>query len=289
MPARAGRVGTSMQLGLIAGNGRFPFLALEGARRLGHEVTIVAIRGETSPALATVAKTEPDAALHWVSLGQLGKCVAILRSAGVTRAVMAGQVKHTKLFTDIRPDFLGMKLLSRLTTRNTDAVISVVADVLSEHGIELEDSTAFLRPLLAGSGILTSRPPSSDELADLDFGYGLADAIAGLDVGQTIVVKNKAVVAVEAMEGTDAVIERAGALAGPGTSIIKVAKPAQDMRFDVPVVGLPTLTVMGKVGAAVLSLDAQRTLVLDGAQFFTEANARGLTVVGRDGRQRDDD
>lgn len=278
-----------MQLGLIAGNGRFPFLALEGARRLGHEVTIVAIRGETSPALATVAATEPTAALHWVSLGQLGKCIAILRGAGVTRAVMAGQVKHTKLFTDIRPDLTGMKLLSRLTTRNTDAVISVVADVLSEHGIELEDSTAFLRPLLAGSGTLTSRPPSSDERADLDFGYGLADAIAGLDVGQTIVVKNKAVVAVEAMEGTDAVIERAGALAGPGTSIIKVAKPAQDMRFDVPVVGLPTLTVMAKVGAAVLSLDAQRTLVLDGAQFFTEANARGLTVVGRDGRQSDDD
>jgi len=278
-----------MQLGLIAGNGRFPFLALEGARRLGHEVTIVAIRGETSPALATVAATEPTAALHWVSLGQLGKCIAILRGAGVTRAVMAGQVKHTKLFTDIRPDLTGMKLLSRLTTRNTDAVISVVADVLSEHGIELEDSTAFLRPLLAGSGTLTSRPPSSDERADLDFGYGLADAIAGLDVGQTIVVKNKAVVAVEAMEGTDAVIERAGALAGPGTSIIKVAKPAQDMRFDVPVVGLPTLTVMAKVGAAVLSLDAQRTLVLDGAQFFTEANARGLTVVGRDGRQSDGD
>ena len=278
-----------MQLGLIAGNGRFPFLALEGARRLGHEVTIVAIRGETSPALATVAATEPTAALHWVSLGQLGKCIAILRGAGVTRAVMAGQVKHTKLFTDIRPDLTGMKLLSRLTTRNTDAVISVVADVLSEHGIELEDSTAFLRPLLAGSGTLTSRPPSSDERADLDFGYGLADAIAGLDVGQTIVVKNKAVVAVEAMEGTDAVIERAGALAGPGTSIIKVAKPAQDMRFDVPVVGLPTLTVMAKVGAAVLSLDAQRTLVLDGVQFFTEANARGLTVVGRDGRQSDGD
>ena len=278
-----------MQLGLIAGNGRFPFLALEGARRLGHEVTIVAIRGETSPALATVAATEPTAALHWVSLGQLGKCIAILRGAGVTRAVMAGQVKHTKLFIDIRPDLTGMKLLSRLTTRNTDAVISVVADVLSEHGIELEDSTAFLRPLLAGSGTLTSRPPSSDERADLDFGYGLADAIAGLDVGQTIVVKNKAVVAVEAMEGTDAVIERAGALAGPGTSIIKVAKPAQDMRFDVPVVGLPTLTVMAKVWAAVLSLDAQRTLVLDGAQFFTAANARGLTVVGRDGRQSDDD
>ena len=163
-----------MQLGLIAGNGRFPFLALEGARRLGHEVTIVAIRGETSPALATVAATEPTAALHWVSLGQLGKCIAILRGAGVTRAVMAGQVKHTKLFTDIRPDLTGMKLLSRLTTRNTDAVISVVADVLSEHGIELEDSTAFLRPLLAGSGTLTSRPPSSDERADLDFGYGLA-------------------------------------------------------------------------------------------------------------------
>ena len=277
-----------MQLGLIAGNGRFPFLALEAARRLGHEVVVVAIKGETSPALATVAAIEPVAPLHWVSLGQLGKCIAILRRAGVTRAVMAGQVKHTKLFADIRPDLTGMKLLGRLTTRNTDAVISVVADVLSEHGIELEDSTAFLRSLLAGSGVLTSRSPSAEELADLEFGYAVADAIAGLDVGQTIVVKRQAVVAVEAMEGTDAVIERAGALVGPGVSIIKVAKPSQDMRFDVPVVGLSTLAVMAKVGAAVLSLDANRALVLDGDCFFTEANAKALTVVGRDGQQRDD-
>ena len=276
-----------MQLGLIAGNGRFPFLALEAARRLGHDVVIVAIKGETSPALATVAAIEPVAPMYWVSLGQLGKCIAILRRAGVTRAVMAGQVKHTKLFADIRPDLTGMKLLGRLTTRNTDAVISVVADVLSEHGIELEDSTAFLRSLLAGSGVLTSRLPSEEELADLEFGYAVADAIAGLDVGQTIVVKRQAVVAVEAMEGTDEVIERAGALVGPGVSIIKVAKPSQDMRFDVPVVGLSTLAVMAKVGAAVLSLDANRALVLDGDCFFTEANAKALTVVGRDGQQRD--
>ena len=274
-----------MQLGLIAGNGRFPFLALEGARRLGHEVTIVAIKGETHPGLTTVAANAPVAQVHWVSLGQLGKCIAILRRAGVTRAVMAGQVKHTRIFTDLT----AMKMLSRLKTRNTDAVISVVADVLSEHGIELEDSTAFLRPLLAGSGVLTRRHPLVEERADLDFGYGMADAIAGLDIGQTIVVKDQAVVAVEAMEGTDAVIERAGALAGPGTSIIKVAKPSQDMRFDVPVVGLPTLATMAKAGAAVLSVDAERTLILDGEQFVREANDRGLTVVGRSYRRCDSD
>ena len=278
-----------MQLGLIAGNGRFPFLALEGARRLGHEVTIVAIKGETHPGLTAVAANSPVAQVHWVSLGQLGKCIAILRRAGVTRAVMAGQVKHTKIFTDIRPDFTAMKMLGRLKTRNTDAVISVVADVLLEHGIELEDSTAFLRPLLAGSGVLTRRRPSVEERADLDFGYGMADAIAGLDIGQTVVVKDQAVVAVEAMEGTDAVIERAGALAGSGTSIIKVAKPSQDMRFDVPVVGLPPLVAMAKVGASVLSIDAERTLILDGEQFVREADDCGLTVVGRAYRRCDSD
>ena len=271
-----------MRLGLIAGNGRFPFLALEGARRLGHDVTIVAIKEETSPALTEAAAADPPADLHWVSLGQVGKCIAILQGAGVTRAVMAGQVKHTRLFTGFVPDLTGLKLLGRLKTRNTDAVISAVADVLADHGIELENSTAFLRPLLAASGVLTTRPPCADEQADLGFGYRMADAVAGLDIGQTIAVKDRAVVAVEAMEGTDAVIARAGELAGPGVCIVKVAKPTQDMRFDVPVVGLPTLAAMEKAGARVLSVDAGRTLVLDGAEFYARADAQGAAVVGRE-------
>ena len=271
-----------MRLGLIAGNGRFPFLALEGARRLGHDVTIVAIKEETSPALTEAAAADPPADLHWVSLGQVGKCIAILRGAGVTRAVMAGQVKHTRLFTDIVPDLKGLQVLRRLRTRNTDAVISAVADVLADHGIELENSTAFLRPLLAGRGVLTARAPSADEQADLDFGYRTADAVAGLDIGQTIAVKDRAVVAVEAMEGTDAVIARAGELAGSGVCIVKVGKPGQDMRFDVPVVGLPTLAAMERAGAGVLSVDAGRTLVLDGSRFYAQADAQGAAVVGRE-------
>ena len=276
-----------MRLGLIAGNGRFPFLALEGARRLGHDVTIVAIREETSPALETAAADDPPADLHWVSLGQLGKCIAILHDAGVTRAVMAGQVKHTQLFAGIIPDLTLLKVLGRLQTKNTDALITAVADVLADHGIELENSTTFLQPFLARRGVLTKRQPTEDEHADLAFGYRMADTIAGLDVGQTIVVKDRAVVAVEAMEGTDAVIARAGRLAGPGTRVVKVAKPTQDMRFDVPVVGVSTLSAMHDAGATVLSVDAARTLVLDGAAFYRRADAHGLTVVGRD--TRDDD
>lgn len=271
-----------MRLGLIAGNGRFPFLALEGARRLGHDVTIVAIREEAGPALAAAAAAHPPADLHWVSLGQVGKCIAILRGAGVARAVMAGQVRHTRLFADVVPDLKGLQVLRRLRTRNTDAVISAVADVLADHGIELENSTAFLKPLLAGRGVLTARAPSPDEQADLDFGYRAADAVAGLDIGQTIAVKGRAVVAVEAMEGTDAVIVRAGALAGPGVCIVKVGKPDQDMRFDVPVVGLPTLAAMERAGAGVLSVDAGRTLVLDGPRFYARADAQGAAVVGRE-------
>ena len=278
-----------MRLGLIAGNGRFPFLALEGARRLGHDVTIVAIREETSPALETAAAGDPPADLHWISLGQLGTCITILRDAGVTRAIMAGQVKHTKLFAGIIPDLTLLTVLRRLDTKNTDALITAFADVLADHGIELENSTAFLQPLLARSGVLAGRPPTEDERADLEFGYRMADAIAGLDLGQTIVVKDRAVVAVEAMEGTDAVIARAGQLAGPGTRVVKVAKPAQDMRFDVPVVGVPTLNAMRDAGATVLSVDAGRTLVLDGEAFYERADAEGVTVVGRERPKGDGD
>ena len=270
-----------MRIGLIAGNGRFPFLALEAARSLGHDVTVVAIREETHPDLEKAAANGQPVAFHWVSLGQLGRCIKILKAAEVSRALMAGQVKHTKLFSGVMPDLTLLSALSRLRARNTDALISAVADVLGEHGIELVDSTLFLEPLLARAGILTARAPSDDERADLAFGYTMADAIAGLDIGQTIVVKDRAVVAVEAMEGTDAVIARGGRLAGPGASVIKVAKPNQDMRFDVPVIGVSTAEAMRDVGATVLSVDAGRTLVIDGDRVFKAAEEAGITVVGR--------
>jgi UDP-2,3-diacylglucosamine hydrolase len=268
------------RIGLIAGNGRFPFLVLHGARSLGHDVTIVAIKEEAFSDLETTAR-ESRAEFHWVSLGQLGKCIKILKSAGVSQAVMAGQVKHVKIFSGIMPDLTLVSVLTRLKARNTDAVISAVADVMRDQGIELMDSTTFLQPLLARAGTLTDRMPNEQEHEDFQFGYRMADAIAALDIGQTIAVKHKAVVAVEAMEGTDEVIGRAGHLAGPGVRIVKVAKPKQDMRFDVPVIGIATIQAMRIAGASALSVDAERTLVLDGEHVFKSANEAGITIVGR--------
>jgi UDP-2,3-diacylglucosamine hydrolase len=267
-------------IGLIAGNGRFPFLVLQGARSLGHDVTIVAIKEEAFPELEASAR-EANARLHWVSLGHLGTCIKILRAAGVSRAVMAGQVKHVKIFSGILPDRALLSVLTRLKARNTDALISAVADVMRGEGIELMDSTTFLQPLLARPGTLTERMPSEQEHEDFVFGYRIADAIAGLDIGQTIAIKHKAVVAVEAMEGTDEVIGRAGHLAGTGVRIVKVAKPNQDMRFDVPVIGIATVQAMRVAGASALSVDAERTLVLDGDHVFRSANEAGIAIVGR--------
>jgi hypothetical protein len=271
-----------MRLGLIAGNGRFPFLVLDAARHLGHEVVIIAVKEEASLELEAAAAREPRAAIHRVSLGQLAKCIELLRQAGVTHAVMAGQVKHVKLFAGILPDRLLLSVLFRLRARNTDSLIAGIADVLREHGIELLDSTAFLTPLLARPGVLTRRAPIAEEQDDLQFGYRMAEAIAGLDIGQTIVVKDRAVVAVEAMEGTDEVIARAGRLAGAGTRVVKVAKPTQDMRFDVPVVGRQTIDTMRAAGATVLSVDAGKTLFVDGDDIVRLADAAGIAIVGRD-------
>jgi len=275
-----------VRLGLIAGNGRFPLLVLDAARSVGHDVTVVAIKEEALPDLADAAARAPRAALHWVSLGQLGKCISLLKEAGVTEAVMAGQVKHAKLFADIVPDLTLIGVLLRLKARNTDALISGIADVLREHGINLLDSTALLAPLLAREGVLTRRAPTGDERADLEYGYRVADAVAGLDVGQTIAVKSGAVVAVEAMEGTDAVIARAGELAGRGVRIVKVAKPNQDMRFDVPVVGVSTIDAMAAAGATLLSVDAGKTLLIDGEAIIRAADEAEIAIVGR-ARRRD--
>ena len=268
------------RIGIIAGNGRFPFLALHGARSLGHDVTVVAVKEEAFPDLEQAAR-EASASYHSISLGHLGKCIKILRQDGISQAVMAGQVKHVKIFSGIVPDLTLLSVLTKLKARNTDALISAVADVMRDNGIELLDSTAFLRPLLAREGVLTRRQPADEERADFDFGYRMADTIAGLDIGQTIVVRDKAVIAVEAMEGTDAVIARAASLAGPGARVVKVAKPNQDMRFDVPVVGIATIEAMRKAGASALSIDAERTLVVDGDQVFREADNAGITIVGR--------
>ena len=270
-----------MRLGLIAGNGRFPFLVLDAARGAGHDVTVVAIKEEAFPALAEAAARPPAADLHWVSLGQLGTCISTLKNAGVSQAVMAGQVKHTKLFTDIVPDMALLGVLMRLKAKNTDALISGVADALRDNGITLVDSTAFLQPLLARDGVLTRRAPNESETVDMTFGHTIADAIAGLDIGQTIAVKSSAVVAIEAMEGTDAVIARAGQLAGPGVCVVKVAKPNQDMRFDVPVVGVSTIEAMKAAGATLLAVDAGKTLMIDGEAIIRAADDAGIAIVGR--------
>ena len=270
----------AMRIGLIAGNGRFPFLVLEAARSQGHDVTIVATKEEAFPELNDAAK-RLGADIHWVSIGHLGKCISVLKDAGITQAVMAGQVKHTKIFSGIVPDWEMGKLLARLMSRNTDGLIGAIAGVLKEHGIELMNSTTLIQPLLAKPGLFAARKPTDEEQKDLDFGYRIADQIAALDIGQTIAVKHQAVVAVEAMEGTDEVIGRAGHLAGPGVCINKVAKPKQDMRFDVPVVGFATIQAMRVAGATVLSVDAGKTVVLDHDAVLASANDAKIAIVGR--------
>jgi DUF1009 family protein len=269
-----------VRIAIIAGNGRFPFLVLDAARAEGHDVTVIGIKEEASKDLEAAAAGPPTADLHWVSIGHLGTFLKILKDAKITTAVMAGQVKHVKIFSII-PDFTAMAMMAKLASRNTDSLIGAVANLMREHGVELINSAQFLKPLLAGEGQLSARAPSEAERKDLEFGYRMADAIAGLDIGQTIAVKHQAVVAVEAMEGTDDTIARAGHLAGDGVTIVKVAKPKQDMRFDVPIVGLATIQAMRHAGAKVLSVDAGKTLIFDREAFFAAANDAGIAVVGR--------
>jgi len=271
-----------VKLGLIAGNGRFPFLVLEAARAQRHDVTVIATKEEAFKDLEDAAR-KAGAQFHWVSLFHLGTCIKHLKDAGVTQAVMAGQVKHTRIFAAGAswPDLTALSILRKFGPQNTDGLIGAVAGVLADHGIEVINSTTLLEPLLAAPGVLTERFPSEEERKDFEFGYPMADAIAGLDVGQTIAVKHRAVVAVEAMEGTDEVIGRAGHLAGPGVRIIKVSKPKQDMRFDVPVIGLATIQAMRVAGASALSIDAGKTLIFDRDAVFASANEAGIAIVGR--------
>jgi DUF1009 family protein len=264
-------------LGLIAGNGRFPFLAAAGARRAGRRVVALAIREEASPEI----EGEVDE-FHWIGLGQLGRGIEILRKAGAHEAIMAGQVKHRQIFSDVVPDLKLLGALARLAFRNTDSLIGAVADALARDGITLLPSVAFVGDQLADVGSMTGRQPDRDERRDVAYGETVARALAAMDLGQTAVVKQRAAVALEAMEGTDETIRRAGRIAGPGTTVVKVSKPRQDMRFDVPVVGAGTLAAMREAGSRVLAVDAARTLLIDRVAFLAQAEAEGVAVLGLD-------
>jgi DUF1009 family protein len=273
------------RLGLIAGNGNFPLLVLDAARAQGFDVVVAAIKEEASAEI----EMRGAASVHWLSLGELSKLIDGFKEQGVTRAVMAGQVKHKQIFSSIRPDWRLAKLLLSLGTRNTDSLLGAVAKVLAEEGIILENSTALLEPLLAKAGVLTERAPSRQERQNIEYGRAVARHLAQYDIGQTVIIAETACVAVEAMEGTDVAIERAGELmaslgSGPSTlsralTVVKIAKPNQDLRFDVPVIGLKTIAVMKKAAATCLALDAGRCLLLDGDAILGSADAAGIAMV----------
>lgn len=276
---------TSKRLGLIAGNGTFPFLVLDAARSEGFEVVVAAIKEETFPEI----EQHGAAACYWFSLGELSKLIETFKREGVSRAVMAGQVKHKQIFSSIRPDWRLAKMLLSLRTRNTDSLLNAVAKVLGDEGIKLEDSTTFLGPLLAKEGTLSKRGPSDQERQNIDYGRAIAQSLVQYDIGQTVVVAECACVAVEAMEGTDATIERAGSIMSslePGAStlgrsltVVKLAKPHQDMRFDVPVVGVKTIEIMKQYGATCLAIDAGKCLLLDGDAILTAADEASIAIV----------
>jgi DUF1009 family protein len=273
------------RLGLIAGNGKFPFLVLDAARAQGYEVVVAAIKEETFPEI----ESRGAAAVHWFSLGELSKLIEIFQREGVHRAIMAGQVRHKQIFSSIRPDWRLAKLLLSLTTRNTDSLLGAVAKVLADEGIGLENSTWLLEPLLVKPGVLSRRAPTERERKNVEYGRGVARDLAQHDIGQTVVIADSACVAVEAMEGTDAAIERAGqimrSLEGDASTlsraltVVKIAKPNQDMRFDVPVIGVKTIEVMREAGATCLALDAGKCLLLDGETILEAANAGEIVVV----------
>ncbi len=266
-----------IQYGLIAGNGRFPFLVLEGARRHGVELAVAAIKEEADPRIEQHARR-----VEWISVGHLGKLIRFFKSERVTRVIMAGQVKHVQIFRlNALPDLRMGRLLARLKRRNTDSLIGAVADELAREGIELIDSTTFLSPLLAREGVLSRRRPTKEETANVEYGLHIAQELARLDLGQTIVLKGQAVVAIEAMEGTDATMRRASELVGGRPlTVVKVAKPRQDMRFDVPVIGLDTVETMQACHVTALSVSADRTLIFDRQEVIEKADQLRMTIVG---------
>ena len=267
-----------MKYGLIAGNGRFPILALEEARRLGHEVVVIALREEAWPEVEAVAWR-----CHWISIGELSKLIEILKAEGITEIMMAGQVKHAKIFSSIAPDWRLVKLLASLPSKNTDGLIGGVINVLADEGIQLRDSTLLLKPMLATAGVMTRRKPEKDELKDIEYGRRVANALAGFDVGQSVAICERACVAVEAMEGTDAMLRRAATLVnGRRMAMVKVARRREHLLFDVPVVGFGTIPVLKETNTTVLAIEAGRTLMLDKEPMLEAANAAGIAIIGQE-------
>ena len=265
--------------GLIAGNGRFPLLALESARQLGHEITVIAIEEEASRDVESLSSS-----CHWISLGQLGKLIDICKRDGITEVMMCGQVKHAKIFSSIAADWRLLKLLATLPSKNTDGLIGGVIKILAGEGIQLRDSTMLLKPLLAGSGVMTRRRPDKEELTDIEYGLRVANTLAGFDVGQSVAICERACVAMEAMEGTDAMLRRAATLVnGRRLTMVKVARRREHLLFDVPVVGLDTIPVMRETGATALAIEAGRTLMLDKEKLIEAANNANIAIVGHDG------
>jgi len=265
-----------MRYGLIAGNGRFPILALETARKMGHDVTVVAIQEEATREVEALAPR-----CHWISLGQLSKLIEILKADGITEVVMCGQVKHAKIFSSIRPDWRLVKLLASLPSKNTDGLIGGVVKILADEGITLRDSTWLLKPLLATAGAMTRRKPTSEEQTDIAYGRRVANALAGFDVGQSVAVCERACVALEAMEGTDAMLRRAAGLVnGRRLTLVKAARRREHLLFDVPVVGVDTIPVMRETGTSVVAVEAGRTLMLDREEMIARANEAGIAVWG---------
>jgi len=265
-----------MRYGLIAGNGRFPVLALETAQQLGHDVTVIAIQEEASREVESLAPR-----CHWISLGQLSKLIDICRQEGITEVVMCGQVKHAKIFSSIVPDWRLLKLLATLPSKNTDGLIGGVIKILEGEGIHLRDSTFLLKPLLASPGAMTRRKPDKDETVDIEYGRRVANALAGFDVGQSVAICERACVAVEAMEGTDAMLRRAAGLVnGRRLTLVKVARRREHLLFDVPVVGSATIPVMRETGTTALAVEAGRTLMLDREKMIEAANDAGIAILG---------
>lgn len=266
-----------MKYGLIAGNGRFPLLALENAHRLGHDVVVFALEEEAAPEVASLAPR-----CHWLSLGQLGRLIDLLKQEGIREVVMAGQVQHAKIFSGIRPDWRLVKLLASLPAKNTDGLIGGVARVLADEGIQLRDSTALLKPLLADRGAMTRRRPDAREEADIAYGRRVAAALAGFDVGQSVAICERACVALEAMEGTDALLRRAAGLVnGRPLTLVKVSNRRHHLLFDVPVAGLDTIRVMRETGTTVMAVDAGRTLLLDREEMLARADEADIAIVGQ--------
>ena len=283
---------SSSPLGLIAGNGRFPFLVLDAARAKGERVVVAAIKEETDPEITERAARDSGIRLHWLSLGELSKLIETFQREGVSRAIMAGQVKHKQIFSSIRPDWRLAKLLLSIRIRNTDALLGAVGKVLGDEGISLLSSTSYLEPLLARAGILTKRTPTDPEQSNVAYGRAVARHLAQYDIGQTVVIAESACVAVEAMEGTDATILRAGEIMrtlhdeetpdsflSRALTVVKVAKPKQDLRFDVPVIGVKTVEIMKRAGATCLAIDAQRCLLLDGDRVIEAADSANIAIV----------